>query len=373
MVDETLTTESITPEEIILKNIKNILYYDGSDTSRDYEVNLTSFVHTDFNIEAANRILDKPNEYNLFNEKDDDLKILYAVFYCINIYHRHNFNNEKLNTLWNKYSSQFEKFESLPHLDINRFLLELNFCNDLDKQQDFLQRASNEAARFHENAGYKHAFALLFVDIIEKNENDVDFYTNLIKDWYSKAINAINSAIQLDPNYARYYCTKGRILSIMGNYKEADEQICTAIVKEDSAKYDYAIIINKYQYYRIQNQSKMQLKNFQCQIENVQEEIDKTSNSIISNIETIALFSGVVSFILGTLTITNETSIAHAALLIVVLMSCLMIVFVAFILLLHSSDKKFNKGSCYFLLVFSIIIIMGVSNDKNHICFFKIW
>ena len=377
------------PYGYLIHKINEILNDDKiiNDVSRDYEVSLTKLVNSGFDINVANNILKSPSTYGLRNvnlssstEPTKDFKTLYAIFYCINIYHRHHFNKEKLDVIWNQYFLRFkDKFKSINHLNVNRFLLELNFCSDFKRQEEILKCALNDAIDYPQNAGYQHAFAALFVDIAEKNEKDAKLYDKIVEVWYNDAINAINIAINLDSNYARYYCTKGRMLSMKGKYIEADEQICTAIVKEDSLKTDYAIRINKYQYYRIQNKSKMQLKDIQLQIENEQEEINKMRNSVISNIETIALFSGVVSFILGTLTITNKTSVAHAALLIVVLMSCLMIVFVAFILLLHSSDKKFNKGSCYFLLIFSIIIIiisiiiMGVSNDKYHICFFKTW
>nr|DAW20649.1 MAG TPA: hypothetical protein [Caudoviricetes sp.] len=361
-------------QENLMNRIKKISEFD--DTSRQYEVDLTHIANKKMNIKLLENILKDPFNDSQYSN-DNILKIKYATFYCVNIYHRHQFNKEILDKLWETYADQFKEFKSFNHLKVNRFLLESDLCSDLDKQKDILEKASNDAVKYPNNAGYQHAFAVLFVDIVEKNEQNFEQCRELIETWNSKAFTAINSAIQRDSEYARYYCTKGRILSLMGRYDEADEQIYTAIIKEDSTKVDYAIRISKYQYYKIQNQYKKQLNDLQTQIKNEQEEISRMNNSVISNIETITLFSGIVSFVLGSLHLADGSSTVHAALLIVILMSCLMIVFVAFILLLHSSNKKFNKKSCYFLLIFSIvviimaIIIMGVLNDKYHICFFR--
>ena len=344
---------------MILANLKNEIKEIAklNDTSRDYELELTRIANEINNIADLEDILENSLNDPFFSY-ETNLKIKYAAFYCINIYHRHQFNKEILDDLWEKYGTQFESFKSYDHLKVSRFWLEMDLCSDLNIQYEMLKTANRDAASYPDNAGYQHVFAVLFVNIVEKNEQDCEQHQELIKKWNRQALTSINTAIGYDPEYAGYYCTKGRILSIMGNYDEADVEFHRAIIKENSAKADYAIIISKYQYYKIQNQYKKQLNNLQTQIKSEQEEINRMNNSVISNIETITLFSGVVSFVLGSLHLADGSSTVHAALLIVILMSCLMIVFVAFILLLHSSDKKFNKNPCYFLLVFSVIVVI---------------
>ena len=79
-----------------------------SDTSREYEINLTSLVNACFDVKIAEELLN--------DLKDSvELDLSYALFCCINIYHRNLFNNDLLLKVWENYSELFDgypKFDS---------------------------------------------------------------------------------------------------------------------------------------------------------------------------------------------------------------------------------------------------------------------
>lgn len=315
-----------------------------SDTSREYELNLTRIVNTDFEINTAMKLL---LEILKDNDKTDEA---YAVFYCINIYHRNLFNNDDLDKLWKSYSKNFEKYKSFEHLKINRFRISLLPTATFNEQEEYLKLAYKNREEYSDNAGYIHAFCALFANIIEKNENNLEFREKILKYWEPYVLDSVNDAITLDHKYAKYYCTKGRILSAYSEYDKADRAICKAIAMENSTRTDYAVRINDYQYYRLQNQIQKQ-RNI---INEEQQSIDNLRKSIVSNIETIALFSGIISFVLGSLKLVEGETAVHAGLLIFTLMGCLSAVFSIFILLLHMGDKNYNNKVAINIILSSI-------------------
>ena len=95
--------------------------------------------------------------------------------------------------------------------------------------------------------------------------------------------------------------------------------------------------------------------------------------SMTKNMEFLGLFSGIVSFTIGSLSITGaiaEQSIKHAAGLIVVLMGALMCVFAAFGMILHGfhavrknqNTQRYERKFIHrHLIVFAlgILVVMG--------------
>ena len=243
----------------------------------------------------------------------------------------------------------------MTHLDVNRFRISLSVNDTHDVQKDYLNKAYRLSQEHPNNAGFLHSFCALFASILEFNENNTDLYNDFLRNWKERALRTVEEAIHRDDSYAKYYCTKGRILSASGEYDKADKEIGMAIAKENSNRPDYAVRISDYQYYRLQNQLRKQ----RSIITEEQESINMIKNSIVSNIETIALFSGIISFVLGSLNLANGSTVVQSELLIVVLMGCLSAVFTVFTLLLHAGDNTYKKRVAIVVMIVSIIISSG--------------
>ncbi|MBR2453995.1 MAG: toll/interleukin-1 receptor domain-containing protein, partial [Clostridia bacterium] len=72
-----------------------------------------------------------------------------------------------------------------------------------------------------------------------------------VETWYKKALDAVNDAIRLDPGYAKFYCTKGRIVCIDKKHAEAINNVDKAIGTESSERSDYALRLSYYQYHKM--------------------------------------------------------------------------------------------------------------------------
>lgn len=205
---------------------------------RDYEKEISRFAnnHTSSeSIQAFQELMVEGSEY------------AYEAFFCLATILRHDRDFSKL---WELISNAEKRSDLRNHVSFLHIkIMYETHSESLYDYDQLLNSAHQSACELFENSGYHHTFANAFATICEKCLPE-DLNT-LVNTWYDSALYCVNKAISLEPDYAKYYCTKARIVSIKHHYEEASELILKAIDKEDSKKSDYALLIGNYQYYRI--------------------------------------------------------------------------------------------------------------------------
>lgn len=367
-------------KEELVGRLKKITLENCPDTNYEYERELTLLVGKNFNHSEAEDACTILEDY--IHQDDEKRKIAYSAFYCLIIFYRHQFNNKALDDLWEKYAKIFANFSdssffndfnnydnlndyrSLGHLYLLRFLSNLSIVgDDYINDLEYLDLAGKniEIDEFsNQNAGYRHNFATLYISIYEKYEGNPKISEEIKNSkWYDAALKEVDLAIILRPNSAVFHCTRGRILSIQGETIEAE--INTAISMEDDARKDYSLRMGIYQNYKLLNQMRKQAQIVQKKAKEVKKDIkdtkekyltinkemektkDEIKESRVSNIEIIGLFSGVVSFIIGSFNIVTTFSAVEAGLLILTLMGCLTGVLSVFSLLLRGGYNEIKE------------------------------
>ncbi len=208
-----------------------------AENTREFEVKVTKFSHVNHIEELQDTLL-------RIIEKEPDATA-YAAFYCLTVFYRNRKDYAKLYDLLKKYEERFSRHISYKHLNI-LYLIESDALYDYDT---LLEQAYANRLFMDNNAGYVHAFAFAFAVICEKQGGFKASST--IEKWYERAITAIEHAIKLDPKYAKYYCTKARILAIGKQFDFAENLINYAISIESSTRGDYALRISEFQYYSL--------------------------------------------------------------------------------------------------------------------------
>lgn len=324
-----------------------------NEWEREYEIRLTNLVKS--NDVQEGPLLDFVEAYR---EKQaggvactaEENRVAYAAFYCLTIIYRTHLDAEKLNAVFRRNQSWCRSHETFHHLNVLRYL---QLPDELDAdEEEYLSGAFETARKYPENAGFTHAFADLYATVCERSTNQ---QAMLIQKWGAKARKAVESALEADRSYAKYYCTKGRILALEQDYDAADACVEKAIRLEDSSRSDYAIRIGLYQYHRLQIQAKKQLNASQ-----IQTQIDSLKNAVISNIEILAFFCAVVSFIIGSLSLANGQTAFHAAVLILVLMGALLVVFSVFHFLLHLNINKVRIPAIVCAVIGALLVAGGI-------------
>lgn len=219
------------------------------ETKREYENAITKFAEQhceDVHIKTFEKLMCKNNKYS------------FPAFFCLCTIYRRNKDFEKLN----KIIFQHTNFQS--HISYNHILvMYLVHSESIYDYDNLLELAFKGAETLSENSGYLNTFANAFATICEKcNKEDC---LTIVDIWYERALKAIESAIALEPKYAKFYCTKARIISLRGRFEEAISLILHAISIENSSRPDYALTIMNYQYYRLSILMRQQASEFEKQ------------------------------------------------------------------------------------------------------------
>lgn len=227
-----------------------------SEKEREYEKCIAKLAEkciTPEHIKALLSLIDKNNRY------------AYESFVCLLTIHRRNKDFDLMKELIDKHP-EFKKHLSYNHMII-QYLVHSESFYDYD---ELLYMAFRDAQVFTNNSGYLQAFCNAFATICECcSEEDQN---RIIKEWYNDAYNCINIALELEPHYAKFYCTKGRILALKEKYAEAIDLINQAISKENSTRPDYALTIMNYQINKMSIQMRWQKSEFESKLRK-QEEI----------------------------------------------------------------------------------------------------
>lgn len=178
-------------------------------------------------------------------EGDAGNYITYNAYYCLNVMYRRTKDYEKLDGIIKRYHSKFTDHPSANHLLV-LYYLETGYTTNYE---EILELAQSDASIFTDNAGFVHSFPYVVASLYE---NDVpEDKEKYLERWYQSALDTVNMVIDLSPEYAKYYCTKARILAMAKRFKEAEYFVNKAISLEDSTRSDYFLRILDYQYYKI--------------------------------------------------------------------------------------------------------------------------
>lgn len=223
----------MTDNEIIeaLSNLRD-------EKTRQYELTLTDYAKKN-NTEEFRTQLE-----NIIATHSDP-QVRYNAFYCMNIVLRYSKDYQPLHALFQTYEPKFKYHITYSHL---KALFEIE-SDSLYDYEEILNSTYKDSMLFDNNAGFIHMFADVFASICEKGRfHDRNEFINT---WSEPAWDAITRAIRLDPAYAKYYCTKARLLCLKGDFDQAEININKAIEVEDSRRQDYFLRINMYQYYKM--------------------------------------------------------------------------------------------------------------------------
>lgn len=363
------------------------------DTDYEFDRKISDFVKKVCNEEED--ISEKELEIFLRNHSNDkDLNCAYIAFWGLNVYLRRKrrlidlrqcvYENE-YNI--NKFKQQFKSY----------LFLELLCDMHWNKiKSDLIEKAS-AICEIMSGHNVRHAYVEIIANVYESSS--LKIRKKLAVERLDQALQYINEIVEKQSDYAKYYSTQARILSIsadetenadekVNKYQEALFAINQACLLDGVGK-DSREWTEEYRRYEtsIYNKldlflKKQELNNmFENKIQMAKEEIDqiikneekrvnkiidenekeinevtrkKLSDNTIRNFELLGLFVAIISFVMGTLTIMTEMSFEDAAYLIIELASAMICVYSAATIVLHDFRKQ--NIIMFFIGVLGIII-----------------
>lgn len=333
----------------LLEKMKN-----NGDCTRQFEEALTEFVNVQENDAQLQQLL-----------KHEDQERSYLGLYGMCIYLRRLLQYDDMERLLREYRARHEKNISLGHLE-TLYHIDSGEYYSLEEMENCLQQAYNVAESYRKTdnpqnpanvAGTQHAFADLLITFCERYEEHQEL---LLQKWGRKAKDALEKAMSLS-TYAKYFCTKGRLQALQNDYINAQDSIHKAIRLETPTgnASRYSLRIMQYQSHLVRIQARGEIHRLNLQQAQMTEEVEKIRGSLMNNVEIIAFFSGIISFVIGSLTLANGSTPGDAAGLIIILLGALLTVFNSFSLLLHP-DKKTTTARIIIFAVGALCIAGGL-------------
>ena len=173
----------------------------ADDTSRDYEKRITRF---------ADGHRSEEDVRTLLALMDEGSEVSYKAFFCLATIYRHTRDYSKLRGLIEKAEAD-ERYRDRVSLKHIRVMYETH-SESLYDYDELLALAHESACVLYDNAGYQHTFANAFATICENClAEDLD---PIMDEWYESALLFVNRAIEMEPDYAKYYSTKARIVAL---------------------------------------------------------------------------------------------------------------------------------------------------------------
>lgn len=335
------------------------------ETERAYEVQLVNIAMSDHTSEFAQLLRE------MLDDKGEEDPVRFAAFCALCEIRRRQKDYSHELRLLQEGEEQFADHPFYSHIKLLYYVDNFKY----EDHEEILTLARRNTDRLPLNAGVWHAFADLTATAFETA--DFSGVEPPAAHWLSDALMAVDWALRLDPSYAKFHCTKGRLLALQGDFDQASALIREAVDLEDSHKSDYAIRINGYLNHLQQVQSKTQNRHMENKLSQYMEQqmeqyaqqigvqqaelrqqtdrvMEELQDSMSKNLEFIGLFAGIISFTIGSISIAGslaESSFAAAAGLIIVLMGALLCVFAGFGVVLHGFEKrKWIRNALVFLL-----------------------
>ena len=220
-----------------ISGVRRFLRELGPETDRSFETDITGFANRNNTAGVRSFLRD-------YISREDD-STAYPAFFLLQLMLRQMKEYEQMREVFDEFGSRFSSFRSYSHV----WVLYLIECGENFDEEEALSQSWTDCVEFPDNAGFIHLFADVYATVCERA--DPEKRLAIARKWGLRAERMIDKALRLDPNYAKFYSTKARILALEKKYPEAERSIGMAIDKEISSRRDYPIRLMNYQYYRI--------------------------------------------------------------------------------------------------------------------------
>lgn len=256
-----------------------------------------------------------------------------------------------------QYSSAFAKQPLYPHMAALMYSGR-GGSGDLDQALVLSRQASKTLLK---HTGALHAFASNVAHVAEAG-GTVD---DLLLD---EAHEALSTALGLEPTYAKFYCTRGRLLALRGDFEQARVSIQKAMDLEDENKTDYALRLGEYQHHLARVFASEMSSTLELEVKQAMGIADSTRTEVArqleefrgQNLATLGLFTAILSFTLGSLQIVQGQSFDDAARLIVVLAGALMAVYGVFAMIVRRSSSSSSVPLVLCTLTGAVIVVVSI-------------
>lgn len=280
-------------------------------------------------------------------------KVKFGAFFTLLVKYRKQKDYSKSEELVKKYKSQY--------IEKPLFLYQLSAIHKhkmtLSDARLSIQYARDAITAIEKTQKKYPGFYQNFADaVVLALENKLINNSKLI----DEGIENINIAITINPEYAKYYYTLGRLQILEKEFSEAKKNIVLAIDREDSTKKDYAIRISDYQDALMKCSIAQTMDSVEQSIFSIQEskkkledEFGRVRNSVI---EFIGFFAAIIALVITSTHIAVNLALIDSIRLIGFLVGGIIIAIGCLRVILDFNFK--SVGIALLIFIFGLLFII---------------
>jgi tetratricopeptide (TPR) repeat protein len=171
---------------------------------------------------------------NIVEDPKWDVTVRYAALFCLGTRYRRDNDVTRLINLLARHAPSFSAYGTFHHLRAMA-------CAANGSFDAALMSAERAFDRLPDHPGVLHMFASIMVSAAER-------YPELrTDDRLDRAAAFLEQAFALEPGYAKFHLTRGRLLALRGDFEQARQEIMQGIDREDSSSSNYPIRMIEYQ------------------------------------------------------------------------------------------------------------------------------
>lgn len=178
------------------------------------------------------------------------------------------------------------------------------------------------------------------------------------------ALDAIEKAIDNDSKYAKYYANRARILALKKRYEESYRDINKAIEIETSESDDYQLRITNYEAIHTFIQLEERSSKIEHQAKEMKHEQEKAQKQLTSmrgeTLTLLGLLAAVIAFVIASVQLMANLHSAEAGVLMTFMAGLILVVFGAFMELIHPDTKWRLKGLVVVGLGMLLVALAGL-------------
>lgn len=323
------------------------------DASRAYEQAIVKLIdNNDWEEETVKRVMEELIQENIARDPD----LAYSAFYALCTYYRRNKIVGKYTRLIDAWQEEFKSYASYAFLKL--------MCDKMVNPHDWelLETAKTLCGEpgLSDNYGVKHCYAEYVADACEA---DTGRMKHFVETYLQDAKDKLEEAIHADPEYAKFYVTRGRLTNVKAVYEINKDFFSEALADIDRAL-KYETKTEKRAEYRViatQLKNEFYEKQLLAEIEAQEQDVKKQfQENNVKNLEFLSFFSAIIGLLIaGTQTVLNMT-FPQAAAVLIVLAGCLLTAFGALGYILHGNDEVHGKINKKIVIIGIVLLALAI-------------
>lgn len=289
-------------------------------------------------------------------DNSNTLKLRFFGFSIFLAFYRRRKAYSKMRNFFNKHENEFRAIQKMKFVK-GVVLKHSNTPFEIAQAVAILDTVIEEFQKA-DNPGYLQSYADAVIIAVDRDLKPPSFTK---EEHLQRAEERITQALDLNPEYPKYYATLAQLEFHGGKYESALQNIREAMQLEDPSSADHPIRLLDYRSLQVKAETYRDFAHIKSNADSVKEEIEKVREDVKQergrSVGFIGVFSALIALVIATTSMITVDKFGNSVLLLVILGGLLLIIVETMMVRLSSNEKKWEP--CLFVTAGIVLIVLA--------------